>query len=47
MTDAATTPAELAVVLAGRLNAAGIPYAVGGAVAYGLRWRLPGRAGDD
>jgi len=30
------TPAELAGLLASRLEAIGIPYAVGGAVAYGF-----------
>ncbi len=34
------TPAELAVLLAGCLEAIGIPYAVGGAVAYGF-WGAP------
>lgn len=40
MTEAATTPAELAVVLAKCLDDAGIPYAIGGAVAYGY-WGAP------
>lgn len=40
MSGAAATPAELAVVLAGRLEAAQIPYAIGGAVAYGY-WGAP------
>lgn len=40
MTEGATTPAELAVVLAERLADAGIPYAIGGAVAYGY-WGVP------
>lgn len=40
MTATATTPAELAVVLAACLEEAGIPYAIGGAVAYGY-WGAP------
>jgi len=36
----ATTPAELAVVLAQQLEEAGVPYAIGGAVAYGY-WGAP------
>jgi hypothetical protein len=36
MMDTPATPAELAVELAGALEAAGIPYAIGGAVAYGF-----------
>jgi len=36
MPDTPTTPAELAIVLAHALAKAGIPYAVGGAVAYGF-----------
>jgi len=38
--DTATTPAELAALLAKQLEDAAIPYAVGGAVAYGY-WGAP------
>ena len=36
----AETPAELAVILARSLETAGVPYAIGGAVAYGF-WGAP------
>jgi hypothetical protein len=38
--DTATTPAELAALLAKQLEDAAIPYAIGGAVAYGF-WGAP------
>jgi len=45
MTGSASTPAELAVLLARSLTAENIPHAIGGAVAYTF-WGVPRATGD-